>query len=132
MARNDGIHRTSVRNMNLTAAKIGNTQRHNEREKEAYVNPDIVPERTELNVHFKQPSGGYAEMFAQMEADGIISTRGLKDGANLYGELIFDVNSTYFCCESRTVSSRMISSMQCVLLATPMWSEGSVAVPRNI
>jgi len=96
MARNDGIHRTSVRNMNLTAAKIGNTQRHTEREKESYVNPDIVPERTELNVHFKKPSSGYAEMFAQMEADGMISTRGLKDGANLYGELIFDVNSAYF------------------------------------
>ena len=31
-----------------------------------------------------------------MEADGTISTRGLKDGANLYGELIFDVNSAYF------------------------------------
>ena len=35
-------------------------------------------------------------MFAQMEQDGIISTRGLKSDANLYGELIFDVNSAYF------------------------------------
>ena len=35
-------------------------------------------------------------MFEQMEADGVISTRGLKDDANLYGELIFDVNSAYF------------------------------------
>ena len=31
MARNDGIDRTSARNVNLTAAKIGNAQRHNER-----------------------------------------------------------------------------------------------------
>jgi len=67
--------------MNLTAAKIGNTQRHTEREKDSYVNPDIVPGRTELNVHFKQPNGSYAEMFTQMEADGMISTRGLKNGA---------------------------------------------------
>lgn len=96
MARNDGIDRTSVRNVNLTKTQIGNTQRHNEREKASYVNPDIVPERTALNIHFKKPTGGYAEMFAQMEAEKVISTRGLKDDACLYGELIFDVNSAYF------------------------------------
>lgn len=96
MARGDGIHRTSARNMNLTAAKIGNAQRHNEREKESYTNPDIVPERTELNIHFKEPTAGYAQMFARIEEQGLISTRGLKDDAKLYGELIFDVNSAYF------------------------------------
>ena len=53
MARGDGIDRTNARNMRLTAAKIGNTQQHNEREKDSYVNQDIVPERTSLNVHFK-------------------------------------------------------------------------------
>lgn len=96
MARNDGIDRTSARNVNLTAAKIGNAQRHNEREKESYTNPDVIPERTPQNIHFKKPTAGYAEMFAQMEKDGVISTRGLKSDANLYGELIFDVNSAYF------------------------------------
>ena len=96
MARNDGIDRTSVRNANLTRTQISNTQRHNEREKDSYTNPDIVPERAVLNIHFKEPSGSYAEMFAQMEADKVISTRGLKDDAHLYGELIFDVNSAYF------------------------------------
>ena len=35
-------------------------------------------------------------MFAQMEQASVISTRGLKADANLYGELIFDVNSAYF------------------------------------
>ena len=55
MARGDGIDRTNARNMRLTAAKIGNTQQHNEREKDSYVNQDIVPERTSLNVHFKVP-----------------------------------------------------------------------------
>ena len=35
-------------------------------------------------------------MFEQLKADGIISTRGLKDDAKTYGELIFDVNSAYF------------------------------------
>ena len=96
MARNDGIDRTSARNVNLTAAKIGNAQRHNEREKESYTNPDIIPEHTPQNIHFKKPTAGYAEMIAQMEKDGVISTRGLKSDANLYGELIFDVNSAYF------------------------------------
>ena len=93
MARGDGIHRTNARNMRLTAAKIGNAQQHNEREKESYVNQDIVPERTHLNVHFKKPTAGYAEMFEQLKKDGIISTRGLKEDAFLYGELVFDVNT---------------------------------------
>ena len=96
MARNDGIDRTSVRNANLTKTQIGNTQRHNEREKGTYTNSDIVPERSSLNIHFKKPSGSYAEMFTQMEADKVISIRGLKEDAHLYGELIFDVNSAYF------------------------------------
>ena len=96
MARGDGIHRTNARNMRLTAARIGNAQQHNEREKESYVNQDIVPERTQLNVHFKKPTAGYAEMFEQMKKDGIISTRGLKEDAFLYGELVFDVNTAYF------------------------------------
>ena len=96
MARGDGIHRTNARNMRLTAAKIGNAQQHNEREKESYVNQDIVPERTRLNIHFKKPTAGYAEMFEQLKKDGIISTRGLKEDAFLYGELVFDVNTAYF------------------------------------
>ena len=96
MARNDGIHRTVARNNNLSASQINNAQRHNEREKESYTNPDIVPESLAYNVHYKSPTGSYAEMFEQLKSDGIISTRGLKDDAKTYGELIFDVNSAYF------------------------------------
>lgn len=96
MARGDGIDRTNVRNMRLTAAKIMNTQRHNEREKDSYVNQDIVPKMSQYNVHFKHPSGSYTEMFARMEREKIISTRGLKEDAFTFGELIFDVNSAYF------------------------------------
>ena len=96
MARGDGIDRTSARNMRLTTDKIGNAQQHNEREKESYVNQDIVQERSTLNVHFKTPTDGYRKMFEQMEADRSISTRGLKEDAFKYGELIFDVNSAYF------------------------------------
>ena len=66
MARGDGIHRTSARNMRLTTPKLKNAQQHNEREKESYINQDIVPERSYLNVHFKKPDGGYLEQFEQM------------------------------------------------------------------
>ncbi|MEQ2680496.1 plasmid recombination protein [Enterocloster citroniae] len=96
MARGDGIHRTSARNARLTADKVGNAQAHNEREKDSYVNQDIVLERTGMNVHFKSPTADYTAMFDQMVADGTISTRGLKADAEKFGELIFDVNSAYF------------------------------------
>ena len=96
MARGDGIHRTSSRNARMKDADIGNAQAHNEREKSSYVNQDIGPERTLYNVYFKTPSAGYKEMFEQMHSDGVISTRGLKADAFLYGELVFDVNTAYF------------------------------------
>ena len=96
MARGDGIHRTSARNMRMTTEKVANAQGHNEREKESYVNQDIVPERKGMNVHFKTPTADYTAMFDQIVADGIISTRGLKADAEKFGELIFDVNSAYF------------------------------------
>ncbi len=96
MARNDGVDRISARNVNLSNAKIGNTQRHNEREKEYYTNPDIVPERAASNIHFKTSADDYEKIFAMLEESQVISTRGLKDDANLYGEVIFDVNSAYF------------------------------------
>lgn len=96
MARGDGVNRTSARNMRLTTPKLSNAQQHNEREKDSYVNQDIVPERSHLNVHFKAPIDDYLKMFQQMEANGVISTRGIKEDAYRYGELIFDVNSAYF------------------------------------
>ena len=96
MARNDGIDRTSVRNLAVSDKAVGNTQQHNEREKDSYRNPDIIPQRTAWNVHFKKPTASYTDLFAQLEADGTISTRGLKPDATHYCELVFDVNSAYF------------------------------------
>lgn len=55
-----------------------------------------MQERSQLNVHFKTPTDDYRKMFEQMETDGSISTRGIKEDAFKYGELIFDVNSAYF------------------------------------
>ena len=96
MARNDGVDRTTVRNQPRTESNITDAEAHNERQKACYRNEDIVPERSHMNIHFKTPSGSYQEMFRQMEQDGTISTRGLKQDAVHYGELVFDVNSAYF------------------------------------
>ena len=119
MARGDGIHRTNARNMRLTAAKIGNAQQHNEREKESYVNQDIVPERTHLNVHFKKPAAGYAEMFEQLKKDGIISTRGLKEDAFLYGEQY--ILSAVMHADARNRAMSDARSRTCTTI-TFMWS----------
>ena len=96
MARNDGVDRTSVRNLAISDKAVGNTQQHNEREKDSYRNPDIIPQRAAWNVHFKKPTASYTDLFAQLEAAGTISTRGLKPDATHYCELVFDVNSAYF------------------------------------
>ena len=96
LARNDGIDRTSVRNLAVSDKAVGNTQQHNEREKDSYRNPDIIPQRAAWNVHFKKPAASCTDLFAQLEANGTISTRGLKPDATHYCELIFDVNSAYF------------------------------------
>ena len=96
LARNDGIDRTSARNLAVSDKAVGNTQQHNEREKDSYRNPDIIPQRAAWNVHFKKPAASYTDLFAQLEANGTISTRGLKPDATHYCELIFDVNSAYF------------------------------------
>ena len=96
MPRNDGIDHCLARNRDLSANDIKNAQAHNEREKETYSNPHIVPEESYHNTHFKQTTGSYTEMFDQLKKDGMISTRGLKKDATTYCELLFDVNSAYF------------------------------------
>ena len=99
MARNDGVDRTFARNRDLRLDKKATPQSayaHNERTKESYSNPDIVPERTPMNVHFKSPTGTYEETFDAMEQANVISTWGMKPNSTKMCELIFDVNSAYF------------------------------------
>ena len=85
-----------VRNHSYPKSNFGLRQRHNERENESYSNPDIVPERSNLNIHFKQPDDTYCKVFDQMVSGGTISTRGLKPDADMFCELVFDVNTAYF------------------------------------
>lgn len=96
MPRNDGKNYTVVRNRDLCGSDIRNAQGHNERQNETYSNEDIVPERTAFNIHFRQPTASYSEMFDQMEQAGTISTRGLKADATHFCEMVLDVNSAYF------------------------------------
>lgn len=99
MARNDGVDRTFARNRNLRLDKKATPQSayaHNERQKESYSNPDIIPERTPMNVHYKSPVGTYEAFFDALEKNGVISTWGLKPNSTKLCELIFDVNSAYF------------------------------------
>ena len=99
MARNDGVDRTFARNRDLRLDKKATPQSayaHNERQKESYSNPDIIPERTPMNVHFKAPVGTYEAYFDALEKNGVISTWGLKPNSTKLCELIFDVNSAYF------------------------------------
>ena len=83
IARNDGIDRIVARNNNLTAKQIGNTEKHNERKKESYVNPDIVSERTHLNYH-------YGDFAVEIEETG---RKALK-------RLNFFVKFSFFSCST--------------------------------
>lgn len=99
MARNDGVDRTFARNRDLRIDKKATPQSaytHNERTKESYSNPDIIPERTPMNVHYKSPVGTYDETFDALERENVISTWGMKPNSTKMCELIFDINSAYF------------------------------------
>lgn len=96
MARNDGVDRTVVRNNAYRRNGIALRERHNERKNESYSNPDIVPERSALNIHFKSPAGTYGQTLDRLLKKGIVSTRGLKADAKIFDEMVFDVNTRYF------------------------------------
>lgn len=96
IARNDGVDRTVVRNATNKKGSLSIRERHNERKNEVYSNPDIILDKSHLNVHFKKCDTTYLQAFEKLCEDGIISTRGLKEDANIIDEMIFDVNTAYF------------------------------------
>ena len=93
MAKTD---RTVVRNQSYQKGGIGIRERHNERKNESYSNPDIVHERTHMNVQFCRCEGTYIQALDHMIAEGTVSTRGLKADAKVFEEMVFDVNTAYF------------------------------------
>ena len=96
MARNDGVDRSFVREEPLRRSSIGIRERHNERKNESYSNPDVVPERSHLNIHFKQPEASYESILNHLLNEKIVSDRGLRQDAKVFGEMVFDVNTRYF------------------------------------
>jgi hypothetical protein len=85
-----------VRDAQYRRGGLNKRERHNERKNADYMNDDIVKDRAALNVHFKEPPGGYESTFDKMLSEGAISTRGLGKDPYIVDELVFDVNSAYF------------------------------------
>ena len=80
-----------------TAAKIGASERHNERKNSDYGNVNVDPERIPMNIHFKDPGeSSYMDLLREKEADRTVSLRGLRSDAKLFDEIVFDVNTMYF------------------------------------
>ena len=96
MARNDGVDRSFVREEPLRRSSIGIRERHNERKNESYSNTDVVPERSFMNIHFKQPEASYESILNHLLNEKIVSDRGLRQDAKVFGEMVFDVNTRYF------------------------------------
>jgi len=89
-------NRCVVRNQAYRRGEFNIRERHNERKNESYGNGDILPERSNLNVHFKSCPSTYEQEFNRMVESGAVSLRGLKADAKVFDELVFDVNSAYF------------------------------------
>lgn len=87
---------TVVRNQPYQRSGIGIRERHNERKNQSYSNPDIEPVRSSLNIHFRQCGTTYEKLLDDMLEQGVVSSRGLKTDANVFEEMVFDVNSGYF------------------------------------
>ena len=96
MARNDGVDRSVVREEPLRRSSIGIRERHNERKNESYSNADVMPERSYMNIHFKQPEASYESILNHLLNEKIVSDRGLRQDAKVFGEMVFDVNTRYF------------------------------------
>lgn len=92
-----GTNRSVVRVERIKADGAQKIERHNERKNESYANENVVVERIPFNVHFKSPGDvTYNAYFDRLVADGKISTRGQKEGAIHFNEMVVDVNTRYF------------------------------------
>ena len=79
------------------ASGLDKIYRHNERRNESYGNENVITEMSRYNIHFKDPGDEtYTEIFRRLEAEGVISTRGLREDATLLDEIIIDGNTQYF------------------------------------
>ena len=97
MAKNNKADMSCARVKKYTASDVSKAERHNERKNETYENMNVIEERIPYNVHFKKPfAPTYMEQLKQMEADGMVSLRGVRKDATLFNEIVIDVNTMYF------------------------------------
>ena len=88
MAKNNKADMSCARVKKYTASDVSKAERHNERKNETYENINMIEERIPYNVHFKKPfAPTYMEQLKQMEADGMVSLRGLRKDATLFNEI---------------------------------------------
>ena len=82
MAKNNKADMSCARVKKYSASDVSKAERHNERKNETYENMNVIEERIPFNVHFKKPfAQTYMEQLKQMEADGLVSLRGLRKDA---------------------------------------------------
>ena len=79
-----------------TKSSITKAERHNERKNKTYSNTNVDLTQTPNNVHYKRCETTYNEKLNELIDSGQVSLRGLRENANLFDELIFDINSDYF------------------------------------
>ena len=88
MAKSNKADMSCARVKKYTASDVSKAERHNERKNETYENMNVIEERIPYNVHFKKPfTPTYMEQLKQMEADGMVSLRGLRKDATLFNEI---------------------------------------------
>ena len=88
MAKTNKADMSCARVKQYTASDVSKAERHNERKNETYENMNVIEERIPYNVHFKKPfAPTYMEQLKQMEADGMVSLRGLRKDATLFNEI---------------------------------------------
>lgn len=88
MAKTNKADMSCARVKQYTASDVSKAERHNERKNETYENINVIEERIPYNVHFKKPfAPTYMEKLKQMEADGMVSLRGLRKDATLFNEI---------------------------------------------
>lgn len=79
------------------SSDIGSAERHNERKNGSYDNINVEISRIPYNVHYKDTGGlSYMDTLRNLEADGKVSLRGLRQDATLLDEIVIDVNTMYF------------------------------------
>ena len=88
MAKSNKADMSCARVKKYTASDVSKAERHNERKNETYENMNVIEERIPYNVHFKKPfAPTYMEQLKQMEADGMVSLRGVRKDATLFNEI---------------------------------------------